>query len=56
MMNANFTKTLVNRTPAIHTYTVENIEGMTKDEIIDACDPYNFGGCVYGHTVEVYVD
>lgn len=56
MINANFTKKLENRTATTHTYTVENIDGMTKAEIIDACDPNNFGGDVWGNTVKVYID
>ena len=56
MKDKKFTYKIVNRGRGVDTYEVNNIEGMTKQEIIDACDPNNFGGRVYGKTVEVYTD
>lgn len=56
MRNTNFTYRLVSSTYGTDIYEVDNIEGMTKDEIIDACDPCNFGGVIYGKTVRVYTD
>ena len=56
MKNANFTCRLIKRGRGTDTYEVANTNGMTKDEIIDACDFNNFGGYVYGTTVEVYTD
>ena len=56
MKNANFKKTLVVKTPYAHTYGIENYEGMTKEEILDACDPCNFGGEVFGNIVKVNID
>jgi hypothetical protein len=29
---------------------------MTREEMIDACDPGNFGGYVVGNIVTVYID
>lgn len=37
-------KTLINRTYTTNTYEVEDYDGMTNEEMIDACDPNNFGG------------
>jgi hypothetical protein len=48
--------TLINRTYTTNTYRVEDYEGMTKEEMIDACDPNNFGGYVVGNIVTVYID
>ena len=56
MKNANFKKTLLVKTPYAHTYGIENYEGMTKEEILDACDPNNFGGTVRGNIVKVNID
>lgn len=56
MKNANFTYKLERRGYGTDVYTVENIDGMTEEEIIDACDSANFGGRVFGRTVEVYTD
>ena len=56
MKNANFTCKLVRRGYGTDVYTVDNTNGMTEEEIINACDGCNFGGRVYGHTVEVYTD
>ena len=56
MKDKIFTYKLVRRGRGMDIYEVNNIEGMTKQEIIDACDPNNFGGRVYGKTVEVYTD
>ena len=56
MMNNNFDKTLVGRRRGIEEYIVKNCEGMTKEEIIDACDRDNFGGRVCGDFVTVYTD
>lgn len=49
-------KTLINRTYTTNTYEVEDYEGMTNEEMIDACNPNNFGGYVVGNTVTVYID
>ena len=56
MKNPNFEKKLVYRGCGCEEYEVKNTEGMTEDEIIDACDCCNFGGRVYGNTVKVYID
>lgn len=56
MKNANFKKKLLVRTYGTETYGIENYEGMTNEEIINACDPNNFGGRVYGNIVKVYID
>lgn len=56
MKNANFTYKLERRGYGTDVYTVDNIDGMTEEEIIDACDSANFGGRVFGRTVEVYTD
>ena len=56
MKNNNFTYKIIRYGRGTNTYEVNNTEGMTKQEIIDACDPNNFGGKVYGKTVEVYTD
>ena len=56
MKNANFKKKLLVRTYGTETYGIENYEGMTEEEIINACDPNNFGGRVYGNIVKVYID
>ena len=56
MKNANFKKTLLVKTPYADTYGIENYKGMTKEEILDACDPNNFGGTVHGNIVKVNID
>ena len=52
----NFKKTLLVQTPSTHTYGIEGYKGMTHDEIINACDPNNFGGQVFGNICKVYID
>lgn len=52
----NFTKTLIKRNYGIHTYKVSGTDGMTDFDIINQCDPNNFGGKIYGSTVDIYVD
>ena len=52
----NFKATLLVQTPSTHTYGIENYDGMTEQEILNACDPCNFGGQVYGNIVKVYID
>lgn len=56
MKNNNFEKILVGRGYGTEEYMVKNCEGMTEEEIVDACDPCNFGGRVYGNLVTVYID
>lgn len=56
MKNANFKATAIIQMCGSVTYGIENFEGMTKEEIIDACDPNNFGGQVYGNICKVWVD
>ena len=56
MKNANFQATLLVKTPYANTYGIKNYEGMTDGEIINACDPNNFGGQVYGNICKVYTD
>ena len=56
MKNNNFEKTFIGRRCGIEEYRVENYEGMTEEEIIDACDYNNFGGRVCGNLVTVYTD
>lgn len=56
MKNHDFKATLLVKTCGTDTYCVENYKGMTDEEIIDACDPNNFGGRVYGDTCCVYTD
>lgn len=56
MKNANFKKTLLVKTPYANTYGIENYEGMTEEEIINACDYSNFGGQVCGNICKVYID
>jgi hypothetical protein len=56
MMNDNFTCKVIHYGIGTNIYEVNNIEGMTKQEIIDACDPNNFGGQVCGKIVKVYAD
>ena len=54
--NANFDKTLIYRMRGEECYEVENYEGMTDEEIINACDDCHFGGRVVGNRVIVYTD
>lgn len=56
MKNTNFKKTLDRTTCGTAFYTIQNYKGMTDAEIINACDPNNFGGQVYGNTCIVYID
>ena len=56
MKNANFKKTELVQTYGTTTYGIENYEGMTEQEIINACDPCNFGGVVHGNICKVYID
>lgn len=56
MKNANFQATLLCKTYGADTYGIENYKGMTDEEIINACDPCNFGGQVYGNICKVYID
>lgn len=56
MKNNNFTCKVIRYGRGTDIYEVNNTEGMTKQEILDACDRNNFGGCVCGNTVEVYTD
>lgn len=56
MKNANFKKTLLVKKPATEIYGIENYEGMTEEEIINACDIANFGGYVHGNLCTVYTD
>ena len=56
MKNNNFEKTLVGRRCGIEEYRIKNYEGMTEEEIIDACDRNNFGGRVCGNLATVYID
>lgn len=56
MKNANFKKTALIQGYGSVTYGIENYEGMTEEEIIDACDPCNFGGHVYGSLCKVFID
>ena len=56
MKNANFQATLLVKTYGADTYGIQNHEGMTEEEIINACDPNNFGGQVYGNICKVYID
>lgn len=56
MKNPNFKATLLVKTPYADTYGIENYEGMTKEEIIHACDSCNFGGKVFGSMCKVYTD
>lgn len=41
-----FEKELVNRGQFTHTYLVRNTNGMTDEQVLNACDPNNFGGRV----------
>lgn len=52
----NFKATLLVRTPSRCTYGIENYEGMTEEQILNACDSCNFGGYVYGNIATVYTD
>jgi hypothetical protein len=56
MKNPNFEKKLVYRGYGCEEYEVKNTEGMTEEEIINACDCNNFGGYVRGSFVKVYID
>lgn len=54
--NANFKATEVERGRGYSIYNISGFEGMTDDDIIDACDRNNFGGMVCGNTCKVYTD
>lgn len=56
MKNPNFKKTELVKTYGTITYGIENYEGMTEQEIINACDINNFGGTVHGNICKVYID
>ena len=61
MKNANFTKTTYCVEIGRCTYKAYNYDGMSDDEIIDACDRNNWGGsvtrCSNGYAfVTVYTD
>lgn len=56
MKNENFTCRLVRYGRGSDEYEVSGTEGMTNEEIIDACDPYNWSGSVIGNRVIVYTD
>ena len=56
MKNPNFKATPIIRTYGAVTYGIENYEGMTDEEIINACDFANFGGSVCGNICKVYID
>jgi len=56
MKNANFEKTLLMKEYGAETYGIKNYDGMTEEEIINACDANNFGGRVYGNICKVYID
>lgn len=56
MKNPNFEALALVRTPTSTTYGIKNFEGMTKDEIINACDCCNWGGEVWGTFCKVYTD
>jgi hypothetical protein len=56
MKNANFKKTALIQGYGFVTYGIENYEGMTEEEIVNACDPNNFGGHVHGNLCKVYID
>ena len=56
MKNPQFEKELIQRRRGSEFYRVKGIEGMTKQEILDACDLNNFGGWVRGNIVEVFID
>ena len=53
---AKFIKEYQGQRVGVQIYKVSGHEGMTKQEIINACDPNNWGGNVMGNIVEVYVD
>ena len=56
MKNPNFKATPIIRTYGAVTYGIENYEGMTDEEIINACNFANFGGSVCGNICKVYID
>lgn len=56
MKNPNFKATFLKRRVGAEIYKVENTEGMTKEEILNACDRNNWGGDICGNTVTVYID
>ena len=41
-----FTKEKIDNGRFTHTYRVYNIQGMTDEQVLDACDRNNFGGYV----------
>jgi hypothetical protein len=55
-----FAKEFYNRGYGYNEYKVVGYENMTNDEIIDKCDPNNFGGRVNRYDgyaiVKVYID
>lgn len=56
MKNPNFKATILVRTYGVDTYGIINADGMTKEEILNACDPNNWGGEVYKDFCRVYTD
>jgi hypothetical protein len=56
LKNANFEKTEIERGYGYSIYTINGFDGMTDEDIIDACDRNNFGGSVCGNTCKVYTD
>ena len=46
MKNANFIKTIMTYGQSSDTYKCENCEGMTTEEILNACDLNNWGGYI----------
>ena len=58
MKNPNFKKDLIRYTRGADLYYIEGYDGMTDEEVIDACDPNNFGGYVDRNSgcCKVYTD
>ena len=52
----NFKAIRTNRGHGFEEYQISGADGMTDSEIINACDPNNFGGHVSGSYVKVYID
>lgn len=50
------TKTFIKRGLSYYDFEVDNIpEGTTPEEILDFCDPNNFGGDVHQYGTKAYV-
>lgn len=58
MKNINFKSICIGREVGKNIYRIENYDGMTNDEIFDACngDSYHFGGVRFGNIVTIYID